>query len=80
MKLEWPVNGGGVNTYDDPDELYAKAQTLIDSFFYLSHTWDHPCDLDNGMLLCCYQCELLLCVAFRPFAQIPRVATPGLIG
>lgn len=58
MTVEWPTNFGGVNNSyylkNAPvDDLYNKALQLIDKFYYLSHTWDHPCvgapvDFDHG--------------------------------
>jgi len=48
VTVEWPTNGGGVNVYVDPDELYFKALEIQDNFYFLSHTWDHPCTLDTA--------------------------------
>jgi hypothetical protein len=51
VTVEWPTNFGGINstyyTRNQHDYLYDKAVELIDKFYYLSHTWDHPCTLDN---------------------------------
>lgn len=50
LTVEWPTNFGGKDDYCpdcNPDELYAKALELQDKFYYLSHTWDHPCNLDD---------------------------------
>ena len=48
VTVEWPVNFGGVNNSyylkgAPVDDLYNKAREIIDKFYYLSHTWDHPC-------------------------------------
>ena len=50
VTVEWPINFGGRNdwTLDGAvDELYATALAIQDKFYFLSHTWDHPCTLDN---------------------------------
>jgi hypothetical protein len=51
VTVEWPTNFGGINnSYYDRDEtdyLYFKALELMDKFYYLSHTWDHPCTFDT---------------------------------
>jgi hypothetical protein len=59
VTVEWPTNFGGVNSSyylkgAPHDDLYDKAIELIDKFYYLSHTWDHPCvgapvDFDHGL-------------------------------
>jgi hypothetical protein len=45
------VNFGGVNnsyyTRGEHDYLYDKVVALMDKFYYLSHTWDHPCTFDT---------------------------------
>ncbi len=50
LTVEWPTNFGGINDYytaGQTDFLWLKALALIDKFYYLSHTYDHPCTFDN---------------------------------
>eukprot|EP00026_Physarum_polycephalum_P002197 Phypoly_transcript_02202.p1 GENE.Phypoly_transcript_02202~~Phypoly_transcript_02202.p1 ORF type:complete len:872 (+),score=170.46 Phypoly_transcript_02202:200-2815(+) len=51
VTVEWPTNFGGINnlyyTRGEEDYLHDKALEIIDKFYYLSHTWDHPCTIDN---------------------------------
>jgi hypothetical protein len=50
LTVEWPTNFGGVNDYTpkgQTDDLYNKAVELKDKFYFLSHTWDHPCTLES---------------------------------
>lgn len=51
VTVEWPVNFGGVNsqyyTRGEHDYLYDKAVELMDKFYYLSHTFNHPCTFDT---------------------------------
>ncbi len=51
--MEWPTNFGGINDYytaGQTDYLWLKALQIIDKFYYLSHTYDHPCTFDNTTL------------------------------
>eukprot|EP00026_Physarum_polycephalum_P003031 Phypoly_transcript_03040.p1 GENE.Phypoly_transcript_03040~~Phypoly_transcript_03040.p1 ORF type:complete len:833 (+),score=110.97 Phypoly_transcript_03040:44-2542(+) len=48
VTVEWPFNGAGTTWYISPDTLFSKAKALQNKFWFLSHTWDHPCDLDTG--------------------------------
>eukprot|EP00026_Physarum_polycephalum_P003801 Phypoly_transcript_03816.p1 GENE.Phypoly_transcript_03816~~Phypoly_transcript_03816.p1 ORF type:complete len:562 (+),score=101.00 Phypoly_transcript_03816:548-2233(+) len=49
VTVEWPFNGAGVAEAGGPtqDELYKTAQELQGEFFFLSHTFRHPCTLDS---------------------------------
>lgn len=79
MTVEWPTNFGGVNNSyylkgAPVDDLYNKAVELIDKFYYLSHTWDHPCvgaplDFDSANTSAAYtlgMSELGQNIAFMP--------------
>jgi len=48
ITVEWPFNGAGTEWYITPDTLFEKAIQLQDKFWFLSHTWDHPCNLDTA--------------------------------
>jgi len=48
VTVEFPYNGLGVadNGGYTKDKLFMKAQELQQEFFFLSHTYSHPCTLD----------------------------------
>eukprot|EP00026_Physarum_polycephalum_P002586 Phypoly_transcript_02593.p1 GENE.Phypoly_transcript_02593~~Phypoly_transcript_02593.p1 ORF type:complete len:829 (+),score=203.62 Phypoly_transcript_02593:53-2539(+) len=48
VTIEWPFNGAGTTWYAQPDPLFAKAKALQNHFYFVSHTWDHPCDFDTA--------------------------------
>lgn len=48
MTAEWPFNGYGVNNYGTPDALFSTAIALQNKFYFVTHTWDHPCTLDTA--------------------------------
>lgn len=51
VTIEWPFNGAGTTWYAQPDPLFAKAISLQNSFYFVTHTWDHPCTFDSATYL-----------------------------
>ena len=60
VSIEWPFNGAGTTWYEQPDSLFAKAIELQNSFYFVSHTWDHPCSFDTDSYLSAIPCSLFV--------------------